>query len=148
MGRLLRAISDNKTINMIVIDSKDMVEEARTVHQCTPVATAALGRVITAGTMMGVMMKEKNAKLTLQFKGGGPLGLLVCVSNSQGDAKGYISHPEVNLPIRMADRKLDVSAGVGTNGYPRLRFERALYWTVSAYKWRDCRGFDSILCKL
>lgn len=116
MGRLLRAISDNKTINMIAIDSKDMVEEARKVHQCTPVATAALGRVITAGTMMGVMMKEKNAKLTLQFKGDGPLGLLVCVSNSQGDAKGYISHPEVNLPIRMNDKKLDVSAGVGKKG--------------------------------
>ena len=90
MGRLLRAISDNKTINMIAIDSKDMVEEARKVHQCTPVATAALGRVITAGTMMGVMMKEKNAKLTLQFKGDGPLGLLVCVSNSRGDAKEFI----------------------------------------------------------
>lgn len=55
-------------------------------------------------------------QMTLQFKGNGPFGMLVCVSNSKGDVKGYISHPEVDLPIRMKDKKLDVSKGVGTEG--------------------------------
>lgn len=116
MGRIIRAISKNKTINMIAIDSTDMVEEARRLHHATPVALAALGRSISAAAMMGVMLKEERAKLTLQIKGDGPLGMIVCVANSKGRVKGYVSHPDVDLPIRESDKKLDVAEAVGREG--------------------------------
>lgn len=116
MGRIIRGISDNKTINIIAIDSTDMVEEARKIQAASPVAVAALGRCISAAAMMGSMMKEQNAKLTLQVKGGGPLGMLVCVADNKGTVKGYVSHPQIDLPIREEDKKLDVSKAVGTDG--------------------------------
>lgn len=116
MGRIIRAISDNKTINMIAIDSTDMVEEARKTHKMSPVATAALGRSISAASMMGLMLKEERGKLTLQIKGDGPLGMIVCVANSEGTVKGYLNNPDVDLPIRDSDGKLDVASAVGREG--------------------------------
>lgn len=116
MGRIIRAISDNKTINMIAIDSTDMVEEARRLHHATPVALAALGRSISASAMMGVMLKEQRAKLTLQIKGNGPLGMIVCVADSKGKVKGYVNNPDVDLPLRESDHKLDVAQAVGQEG--------------------------------
>lgn len=116
MGRIIRAISDNKTINMIAIDSTDMVEAARNLHHATPVALAALGRSISAAAMMGVMLKEERAKLTLQIKGNGPLGMIVCVADSKGKVKGYVNNPDVDLPLRESDHKLDVAQAVGQEG--------------------------------
>ena len=116
MGRIIRATNRSLTIRMFAIQSTDMVEEARRIHHTTPVASAALGRMISAASMMGVMMKGEKDKITLQIKGNGPLGGIVAVANAQGNTKAYPLNPEVDLPIREKDQKLDVAAALGTIG--------------------------------
>ncbi len=115
MGQVLRATNKNYTIRMFAINSTDMVEKARAIHQTTPVASAALGRMISAASMMGLMMKSENDKLTVQIKGDGELGGVVAVANAQGIVKAYPLNPMVDLPLR-ADGKLDVSGALGKVG--------------------------------
>lgn len=115
MGQVLRATNKNYTIRMFAINSTDMVEKAREIHQTTPVASAALGRMISAASMMGLMMKSENDKLTVQIKGDGELGGVVVVANAQGIVKAYPLNPMVDLPLR-ADGKLDVSGALGKIG--------------------------------
>ncbi len=116
MGRIIRANNKNLTVRMFAIESTDMVEKARQIHHTTPVASAALGRMISATSMMGVMMKGEKDKITVQIKGNGPLGGVVAVANAQGNTKAYPLNPDVELPIRASDHKLDVAAAVGTIG--------------------------------
>lgn len=115
MGEILRATNKNLTMRIFVIESTDMVEKARMIHHTTPVASAALGRMISAASMMGVMMKGDNDKLTVQIKGDGPLGGVVAVVNSKGVVKAYPMNPMVDLPPR-EDGKLDVSGALGREG--------------------------------
>ncbi len=116
MGRIIRATNKNLTMRVFAIESTDMVEAARKIHHSTPVATAALGRTISAASMMGVMMKGDNDKLTLQIKGNGPLGGVVAVSDSSGRTKAYPLNPDADLPLRETDGKLDVSGVLGKVG--------------------------------
>lgn len=109
------ASSQDFGARLYIIDSTDMAELARKWHDMTPVASAALGRAISAASMLGVMMKGERDKLTLQIKGDGPLGLLVCTTNPTGNVKAYVMHPDADLPIR-DDGKLDVGAAVGSQG--------------------------------
>lgn len=99
---------------MIAIDSKDIVEEARKIHQSTPVATAALAGSLIAGAMMGVMMKEEHAKMTLQFKGNGPLECWLVYPIPKGDVKGYFTSGGGFANSNEGQK--DVSKGVGTEG--------------------------------
>lgn len=115
MGRLIRAITDDGTIVAYALDSTDMVERAVEVHQTSAVVTAALGRLLTAASMMGVMLKGKDDSITLRMKGDGPTGTLLAVSDSEGNAKGYVENPVVELPLN-AVGKLDVGAAVGHHG--------------------------------
>jgi len=85
------------------------------IHGCTPVATAALGRTLCAASLLGEMMKEEEATLTLRLNGGGPLGSVIAVSDSGGCVRGYVQDPTVELPLR-ADGKLDVGRAVGKDG--------------------------------
>ena len=116
MGKIVRAISGDFAIRMFAIDSTDMAEEARKIHDTTPVVTAALGRMITAASMMGVMMKGDNDKLTLVIKGDGEVKNITCVADSKGTVKAYPVNPYVDLPVRESDGKLDVSGAIGKNG--------------------------------
>ncbi|GAB1475775.1 Hsp33 family molecular chaperone HslO [Bacillota bacterium] len=95
--------------------STGMVEDARIVHNTAPTATAALGRALTGGGLMGLMLKNPKDKLTIQFKGDGPAGELLITAYGTGRVKGYISNPEADLPLR-EDGKLDVGGiiGIGT----------------------------------
>lgn len=115
MGEILRATNKNLTMRIFVIRSTDMVERARTIHQTTPVASAALGRMISAASMMGLMMKGDKDKITVQIRGNGELGGVVAVADSQGNTKAYPLNPEVDLPLR-SDGKLDVAGALGTTG--------------------------------
>lgn len=90
----------------------EMVEEARRIHNTTPVATAALGRVLTAAGMMGVMLKGAGDKLTVIFKGDGPAEQILAAADGKGKVKGYIANPEVDLPLTPAG-KLDVGGAIG-----------------------------------
>ncbi|RDY24394.1 Hsp33 family molecular chaperone HslO [Romboutsia maritimum] len=112
---VVRATAGDGQIRAFVSTTKNIVEEARAVHETTKVATAALGRTLTATSMMGLMMKNENDKLTVIIKGGGPIGTILTTSDSKGTVKGYVSNPNVQVPD-YENGKLNVAAAVGTNG--------------------------------
>ena len=115
MDQLIRVIAKDAPVKAMAISARDMVERARAIHDCWPVASAALGRLLMAASMMGAAMKEEDASVTLRVKGGGPLGSLTAVSDSRGNVRGYVQNPAVDVP-RKAKGKLDVGAAVGADG--------------------------------
>jgi len=115
MDKLVRAITSDGAVKAVAVTTKDLTEKVRNIHKTLPVATAAIGRALAAASMMGNALKEENASLTLQIKGGGPLGTLLAVSDNQGNVRGTVENPAVELPLR-EDGKLDVGAAVGNQG--------------------------------
>lgn len=115
MDQIVRAIAKNAPVKAMAISARDTVERARAIHDCWPVAAAALGRLLMAASMMGAAMKEEAGAVTLRVKGGGPLGALTAVSDSRGNVRGYVQNPAVDVP-RKAKGKLDVGTAVGCNG--------------------------------
>ena len=113
--RIVRAISTDGMVQAAAIYSRNLTERARQIHKTLPVATAALGRTLAGASMMGNALKGQGASLTLQIKGGGPLGTVLAVSDTQGNVRGYVTNPQVELPLR-ADGKLDVGGAVGHEG--------------------------------
>ena len=113
--QLIRAISSDGRVKAVAVSTRDLTERARQIHKTLPVATAALGRALAAASMMGNALKEDGASVTLQIKGGGPLGTLLAVSDNQGNVRGTVDDPQVDLPLR-PDGKLDVGAAVGQDG--------------------------------
>lgn len=115
MGKSVRCISVDGTLTVTAIDSTDIVEEMRKIHQTSPVTSAALGRLMTAASMMGAALKNEDCSVTLRIKGGGPAGTVMAVSDWQGNVRGYVQDPTVELPLNKKG-KLDVSGAVGTDG--------------------------------
>lgn len=115
MDRLVRAITAGGQVQAVAVSTKALTERARTIHKTLPTATAALGRALAAASMMGNALKTDGASLTLQIKGGGPLGTVLAVSDTQGNVRGYVGNPHVNPPLR-PDGKLDVGGAVGRDG--------------------------------
>ena len=115
---IVRATAADNQIRAFAATTKGLVEKARAAHNTSPVATAALGRLLTGGVMMGVMMKGEKDLLTLQVKGDGPIGGITVTADSQGHVKGYVENPDVLLPAN-ALGKLDVGGAVG-NGMLRV----------------------------
>lgn len=115
MDRILRATAGDGYVKMSAVYARDMVERARSIHGCSPTAAAALGRTLCAASMLGNMMKEDDASLTIRINGGGPIGSVIAVSDCEGFVRGYVTDPTVDLPLR-ADGKLNVGGAVGRNG--------------------------------
>ena len=115
MGKLVRAMTADGFVKAVAVDAKDMVERARQIHKTLPTATAALGRLLSGCSMMGNMQKVDNGSLTLQVKGGGPLGTVMAVSDAVGNVRGYVQNPQVSV-LEKYRGKLDVGAAVGTDG--------------------------------
>lgn len=115
MGELVRAMTRDGFAKAVAVTTTDMVERARQIHKMLPTATAALGRLLTAASMMGNMQKVDNGSITLQVKGGGPLGTVLAVSDAQGNVRGYVQNPQVSI-LEKYRGKLDVGAAVGTDG--------------------------------
>ncbi|MBQ2320025.1 MAG: Hsp33 family molecular chaperone HslO [Lachnospiraceae bacterium] len=109
---IVRATAANHQLRAFAITSRNMVEEARKIHNTSPVATAAIGRLLTAASMMGSMMKGEKDVLTLQIECGGPIGGITVTADSNANVKGYVIHPDVILPPN-AQGKLDVSGALG-----------------------------------
>ena len=109
---IVRATAADSQIRAFAITSRDLVEKARQIHNTSPVATAALGRSLSAGAMMGSMMKGEQDLLTLQIRGDGPLGGITVTANSKAQVKGYVNEPAVLIPAN-AKGKLDVSGAIG-----------------------------------
>lgn len=112
---LVRAVSVDGYVKAAAVSTRALTERARQIHKTLPVATAALGRALSAASMMGNAMKEDAASVTLQFKGGGPLGTVLAVSDHEGNVRGYVDNPAVDMPLR-PDGKLDVGGAVGHDG--------------------------------
>lgn len=109
---IIRATAANDQIRAFAAVTTEMVETAREHHNTSPVATAALGRLLTAGAMMGSMMKGEKDVLTLQIKAGGPLQGITVTADSKGNVKGYVGNPDVCIPAN-SKGKLDVAGAVG-----------------------------------
>lgn len=110
--KIVRAIAANAKIRAFACTTREMVETARAAHNTSPVVTAALGRLLTAGAMMGSMLKGEKDVLTLQVKAGGPMQGMTVTADSQGNVKGYANVPDVILPANDKG-KLDVAGAVG-----------------------------------
>lgn len=115
MGKLIRAISGNGMAVCYALDSTDMVGELERIHQSSAVVTAAAGRLLTAASIMGSMLKGEDQSLTLRVSGGGPAGSVIAVADGSGNAKAYAMNPVVEIPLNPRG-KLDVSGAVGREG--------------------------------
>ncbi len=115
MDRIIRTITTDGSLMAAAIDSTKIVYTAQQLHGLSKTACAALGRLLTGASLMGAMLKKDGASVTLKANGGGPLGTLVALADSRGNVRGYVDHPEVELPTRR-DGKLDVGGAVGAAG--------------------------------
>ncbi|MBQ2893809.1 MAG: Hsp33 family molecular chaperone HslO [Oscillospiraceae bacterium] len=112
---LVRGMTMDGFVKAVAIRSTDMVQRAVQIHGTTANATAAFGRALTASSMMGNMQKVENGSMTLQIRGGGPIGTITCVSDPDGNVRGCVTQPNVPL-VEKYPGKLDVGATVGTSG--------------------------------
>lgn len=112
---IVRAMTADGYVKAVAVTGRDLVERARNIHTLLPMATAALGRALLGASMMGDMLKEQKGSLTLQIKGGGPLGTVLAVSDYEGNVRGYVQNPHVEL-MEKHQGKLDVGAAVGSTG--------------------------------
>ena len=115
MDKIIRGITKDGFVKISAINGRDLVQRAREIHNTTPTATAALGRMLCAASMLGNLMKEEDAAVTLRINGGGPINGVLAVSDSTGNVRGYVGDPTVDLPLR-PDGKLDVGSAVGCDG--------------------------------
>ena len=114
--KITRFLAYEGRISIMCADTTNLIEEARKIHDLSPLASAAFGRLITMASLMGVEMKDKDDSLTLQIKGNGPIGTMLVVSNNIPEVKGYIVNPHVDLPLNEFG-KLDVGGAVGQDGH-------------------------------
>ena len=112
---LVRGMSMDGFVKVVAIRSTDLVRRGAEIQGTTPNATAAFGRALTAASMMGNMQKVENGSMTLQIRGGGPIGTITCVSDAEGNVRGCVTEPKVAL-VEKYPGKLDVGATVGTDG--------------------------------
>lgn len=112
---LVRAMTRDGFVKITAVETTEIVRRAREIHQTTAVATAALGRVLSACSMIGNMQKNNEGSVTLTIKGGGPLGTLLATSDPDGNVRGYVENPQVEL-MEKYQGKLDVGAAVGSDG--------------------------------
>ncbi len=117
MDKIQKFLAYNGKINITCVESTNLVEEARKVHDLSPLATAAFGRLLTITSLMAQEMKNKTDKITVQIKGNGPIGTMLVTANNEPKLKGYVTNPYVDLPLNEFG-KLDVGGAVGgEDGY-------------------------------
>lgn len=114
--KYIRGLAHNGKVNIRCIDTTEIVEKARKLHDLSPTATAALGRLLTITSMMGKEMKNEEGTITTQIKGDGLIGNMTVVSDNKGNVKGYVSKPQLDIPLNETTGKLDVAKAVGKNG--------------------------------
>lgn len=115
MSELVRMISTDGTLTVIAADTTDIVNRMEQIHRTSAVTSAALGRLLTAASMMGAVLKSKDNSITIRINGNGPAGSIIAVSDSEGNVRGYVSNPIVEIPLNNKG-KLDVAGAVGTDG--------------------------------
>ena len=113
---IIDCLAYNGKVSIKCISSREIVEKARKLHDLSPTASAALGRLLTITSIMGYELKTEEASITNQIKGNGPIGILTAVADSNGNVKGYVGNSKLDLPLRETDGKLDVGGAVGKQG--------------------------------
>ncbi|WP_099203948.1 Hsp33 family molecular chaperone HslO [Scatolibacter rhodanostii] len=116
MDKVIRCITSDGAFMAIGIDASDLVYTAQNLHNLNKTTAAAFGRLLSASSMMGTLLKNDKASLTVKIDGGGPIGTMLVKADSHGNVRGFVDHPEVDFPIRESDGKIDVGAAVGKNG--------------------------------
>lgn len=116
MDKIQKFLAYNGKINIVAVNTTELVEEARKIHDLSPVVTAALGRCLTMASLMASNLKSEEDNITLQIKGNGPIGAMVVTANSKQEIKGYAANKVVDIPLR-SDGKLDVGKAVGKEGF-------------------------------
>lgn len=111
--RIIRAVTCDGAIKILAMTARETVEEARRIHDLTPLTAAALGRTLVAASLLGNDLKGESDTITVRIDSDGPIGSIVAVSDSLGYVRGYCKNPQADLPVRESDRKIDVSGGVG-----------------------------------
>ena len=114
--KIIKFLAHDGRVSVVCANTTEMVEEARKIHDMSPVVTAAFGRLLTITAIMATEMKGSKDKLTVQLKGNGPIGVMIATANNKPIVKGYATNPVVELPLN-EDGKLDVSKAVGYEGY-------------------------------
>ena len=115
MDEAIKAISSDGFVLISAVSTRELTERARAIHKSTPVVTAALGRTLSATSILGSEMKKKGASLTVRINGGGPAGSIIAVSDDEGNVRGYVQNPRAQAP-RIEEGKLNVGAVVGNTG--------------------------------
>ena len=116
MDKIQRFLAYNGKINITCVETTNVVEEARKLHDLSPVATAVLGRVLTMGALMASAFKDKDDSVTLQIRANGPIGGVTVTAEADGRVRGYVTNPQVEVPLRK-DGKLNVGEAVGNDGF-------------------------------
>ncbi len=114
--KIIKCLAYNGKISIVCANTTELVEEARKIHDLSPLATAAFGRMLTITSIMGLEMKDEDNTITTQIKGNGEIGKMLVVANNQPCVKGYVQNPHVDLPLNEFG-KLDVGGAVGSEGY-------------------------------
>lgn len=115
-SKIYTGITADKSVRFFIADTTELVQKASELHGTSPVSTAAFGRTLTGASIMGKMLKNEQDRLTFQISGSGEIKSILIVSDSTGNVKGYISAPQVDIPLR-ADGKLDVGGAIGKGGH-------------------------------
>ena len=115
MDEIVKAISEDKFVSISIINAREMTEKAHKIHNSTPVITAALGRALSASSIIGSELKKEDASLTVNINGGGPAGTILVVTEAAGNPRCFVQNPNVEIP-KKADGKLDVGGAVGADG--------------------------------
>ena len=116
MAHVVRCITDDGCVFVLAADTTDISETSRQIHNTSKVCTAALGRALTGASFMGILLKGQDSSVTLRFNGGGPAGSVIAVADYDGNVRGYVMNPDVQLPLNEKG-KLDVGGAVGTDGF-------------------------------
>ena len=114
--KIISCLALNGKVNVRCIRSTNMVEEARKLHDLSPTSTAALGRLLTITSLIGKEMKTEKGTITTQVRGNGPIGSMTAVADNNGNVKGYVSNPQLDLPLNATNGKIDVGGAVGKEG--------------------------------
>lgn len=114
--KLIRATAKEGMVRILAVESTELVNEATKIHNCTPTAAAALGRMLTAGTMMGAMLKSEKEVITAKINGGGEANGVTVTAYSDCSVKGFIGNPNVDIPLNAANGKLNVGEAIGKDG--------------------------------
>ncbi len=116
MDKIQKFLAYNGKINITAVETTELVEKARKVHDLSPVATATLGRCLSMGALMAGNLKQEEDSITLQIKGNGPIGGITVTADGKGRTRGYVENPQVDVPLRK-DGKLNVGGAVGKEGF-------------------------------